>query len=197
MPTNPFSTRYTEPGAVAYLFPQNVTASGIVECFITLGKRCQIVAPHGSGKSTLIQTLLPLLREHFDSVSLQTLHDNQRHLDKTFWREIKRGNNLAIIDGYEQLSFCEKQKVNFYTKSLLITLHKPIRNLPILSSDTITIERFKMLLTQLCNKPKQPPLPEKLNQLIENETELSKLLTKHKNNCREVFFELYDIAEGE
>ncbi len=55
--SNPFSTRFVRPGALAYRFPPGESAATLVERLAASGWRGQIVGPHGSGKSTLVAAL--------------------------------------------------------------------------------------------------------------------------------------------
>ena len=59
---NPFATRFVRPGAIPYRF-----ANGLVgrdrASLRQHDWRGEIVGPHGSGKSTLVQTLIPPLKE--------------------------------------------------------------------------------------------------------------------------------------
>ena len=59
---NPFSTRYTRPGAIPFRFPPGTSADGLVEQLRRQQWRGAIVGPHGSGKSSLVAALVPPLR---------------------------------------------------------------------------------------------------------------------------------------
>ena len=59
---NPFSTRFVEPGAIAYRFPNADGLAALVRRLDETGGWGQLVGPHGSGKSTLLASLLPALR---------------------------------------------------------------------------------------------------------------------------------------
>jgi hypothetical protein len=61
--SNPFATRFTRPGAIEYLFPAGQSAASLVAQLADQGWWGEIVGPHGSGKSTLVATLVPALRE--------------------------------------------------------------------------------------------------------------------------------------
>ena len=58
---NPFATRYTRPGAMAFLFPAGQSAATLVAQLRGHGWWGEIVGPHGSGKSTLLAALAPEL----------------------------------------------------------------------------------------------------------------------------------------
>jgi len=58
---NPFATRYTRPEAGEFLFPADASADSLVARLRESAWWGQITGPHGSGKTTLVQTLLPRL----------------------------------------------------------------------------------------------------------------------------------------
>ncbi len=64
LPSNPFATRYIRPGATPYLYG-DFSREDLVSRFGELGHRCQILGPHGSGKSSLMLDLLPSLQDRF------------------------------------------------------------------------------------------------------------------------------------
>ena len=190
--SNPFSTCYTEPGALEYLFPPGLNAAMLVERFIENGGRGQIVAPHGSGKSTLLQTLLPLLKKRFEFVDVETLHDGCRRLGKLFWSIPSRKNRLAVIDGYEQLALLERWRVR-RMRHLLVTVHRPVRGLPVLLHDPLTADRFLQLVRRLGHAHDFSNAPA----ILENEAALTDLFRRHQGNARNAFFELYDHVDGD
>src|SRR5690349_19179309 len=78
--SNPFSTRWTWPGAVPFLFPVGVTVESLVAKLPASHWRGQIIGPHGTGKSTLLATLLPAIEQAGRSPELIVLRDGQRRL---------------------------------------------------------------------------------------------------------------------
>ena len=134
MPSNPFATRYFQPGAIRYEFFGQVTIDDLCQRILTVpSKRALIVGPHGSGKSTLIATLI----EHFEtSYPAQAIHSIRFSTDPSsrtqlpnFLRSLSR-NSLAIIDGYEQLGMWSRWRLlsSLRQKSirLLATAHQKI-----------------------------------------------------------------------
>jgi hypothetical protein len=103
--SNPFSTRFTRPGAIPYWFGTPECAAALARKLAASGLRGQIVGPHGTGKSTLIAAL----REQLELQGLPSwligLHDGQRRLPSGWEREALRASaRIIIIDGYEQLA---------------------------------------------------------------------------------------------
>ena len=60
---NPFATRFVRPGVIPYRFDDRRTVADLVATLREHGWRGEIIGPHGSGKSTLVQTLIPALQE--------------------------------------------------------------------------------------------------------------------------------------
>ena len=72
--SNPFATRYTRPDAGEYLFPPDAGADLLIARLRQSAWWGQITGPHGSGKSTLVQTLLPHLQAAGRAVDLYAFH---------------------------------------------------------------------------------------------------------------------------
>jgi hypothetical protein len=106
MASNPFSSRYLEPGAIPFCFRDKQTLEVLAQRF---GKwqhrghssslRLAIVGPHGSGKSTLMSHLSRRL-----DCPLVVLHSSMSK-----WNGLKlvmqsaRKQRVFLVDGYEQL----------------------------------------------------------------------------------------------
>jgi len=186
---NPFSTRHTRPGAMAYRFPPGEGADQLVERLRAAGWRGQIVGPHGSGKSTLLAALLPAMERAGQRPLVVELHDGQRRLPRDFRRSVGAATAaIVVVDGYEQLApwnryrlrrLCRRRKLG-----LLVTTHRPT-GLPDLFRTEIAPELAWDLVEHLLAG--LPPLltPEQLRE---------RLAMRH-GNVREVFFDLYDLYE--
>ena len=62
MKSNPFATRFVAPGHVRWIGNGDETVRGLAVRFVDqLGCRAAIVGQHGTGKSTLVEHLLPYL----------------------------------------------------------------------------------------------------------------------------------------
>ena len=154
----------------------------LAERFEQCGRVAQIVGPHGTGKSTLLDAIALELRQPVFKI---VLRDRQRRLPD-IPDEFRSRNSVVIIDGYEQLStlsrlglWWKRQRYHF---GLLITVHRPVSGYPILSR------------TEPCRE-----ICERILQtLLKNETDFrlcDSLFIKHKGNMRLVFLELYDQWE--
>lgn len=59
---NPFATRFTQPGAIPYQFPPDVSLESLANKFFHQHRgRAAIVGPHGSGKTSLLYAIAPHL----------------------------------------------------------------------------------------------------------------------------------------
>ncbi len=186
---NPFSTRHTRPGAIAYRFPPGESPERLVERLRAGDWRGQIVGPHGSGKSTLLAAVLPALQSAGQRPLLVELHDGQRRLPADFRQSIEAAAaGVVVVDGYEQLApwnryrlrrLCRRRKLG-----LLVTTHRPV-GLPDLFRTDVAPELAWDLVEHVLAG--LPPLltPEQLRQR----------LSRHRGNLREVFFDLYDLYE--
>lgn len=73
-PSNPFATRFTRPSAGDYLFPAGADAGALLARLQEANWWGQITGPHGTGKSTLVYTLMPGLRAAGRRVEFYSLH---------------------------------------------------------------------------------------------------------------------------
>lgn len=78
--SNPFATRYTRPEAAEYLFPPGAGADLLIARLRASAWWGQLTGPHGSGKSTLVQTLLPRLQAAGRAVDFYAFHHDHRPL---------------------------------------------------------------------------------------------------------------------
>lgn len=62
-PSNPFATRWVRPGAIPFRFARSESMETIVARLQNNRWRGAIIGPHGTGKSTLVQSLLPTLAD--------------------------------------------------------------------------------------------------------------------------------------
>ena len=182
---NPFSFRHV--ATIPYFFPQGTqenTLSLLAERFEQNGRVGQIIGPHGTGKSTLLEALSQQLSGPVIKI---VLRDRQRRLPLDF-AECHDKNCIVIIDGYEQLSVCSRVwlwwKRRRFGFGLLITVHRPIFGWPVLYETTPNREACKRIVQILLK-----------NEVEMDSQMLDSLFTKHQGNLREIFLELYDEWE--
>lgn len=182
MLSNPFSTKFIRPGAIAYQCVPGKSISYYADCFLSNGCRGQVVGPHGTGKSTFVIAIQKELAARGLDVRLVTLHS----FDKNELGSLLtlQSGSILILDGFEQLPFWRRFRITqstLWRKIGLLTTSHVSFGLPTLLETRADLETSQNLVRTLTGS--EPP---------EN---LGALLTKHNGNLREVFFELYDVYE--
>lgn len=188
--SNPFATRFTRPGAIGYLFPQGRSAVGTVDLLRNNSWWGEIVGPHGSGKSSLLAELLPLLEATGRRVNVYSLHQGDRTLpvsksDVAAWN----ADTQVVIDGYEQLSWWSKRRLQSWVKArqagLLITAHQPM-GLPPLFATEPTLALAQQIVAQLLKSDQVQSL---------TGDDVAAAFAAHGANLREMLFSLYDVYQ--
>lgn len=183
--SNPFATRFVRPDAATYLTLQTPPIAELAERFESLGRRAQILGPHGVGKSTLLATIVSELRSRGESVQAILLHLGDRRLPLEFERSIAWDERpIVVVDGAEQLSWLRRRglisKATKHGAGLLITTHTDL-GLPTLcelvprASDAVAIARH--------HDP----------QGIVSDDEIRAAFARRKGDLRETLFELFDL----
>src|SRR6185295_305765 len=101
---NPFATRFIRPGAIPFLFLDGDSADAIVERLKANRWRGQIIGEHGSGKSTLIATLVPLIEAAGRQAVMLKIGTGERTLP-AIEKSLLTPATQLVVDGYEQLSW--------------------------------------------------------------------------------------------
>ena len=227
---NPFSAEYVQPGEIPYFFSPSfleqvrlssptLYAQAFVESFrykfplstligcktlneklADAGIRGQIIGPHGSGKSTLIESFAEYLGLTGFTVIKETLHNNQRSVPRSLSAKLSAlpdhfpdtpsKKTLLILDGYEQLSFrngirlirlCSRKNLG-----LLVTAHSPrLFAGPVLYRTETSCDTLQKIVSYLIGESKFVP----------GDSLLSDLRGKHKKNTRAILDGLYDWWE--
>jgi hypothetical protein len=174
---------------MAYRFPPNVSAGSLVDRLEQLGWWAQIIGPHGSGKSTLVHSLLPYLEQRNRDPRLITLSAGQRRLP---WRGAEQPGwstrTLVVLDGYEQLGLWNRwrlrRRCSIRLAGLLVTTHRDA-GFPTLFQTHVTADLARSLVADLLADSSVPIAVE----------DVDAALTRHQQNLREVLFDLYDLYE--
>ncbi len=190
--SNPFATRFTRPGALPFLFPTGQSAVGLLDLLRCNHWQGEIIGPHGSGKSSLLAELLPLLEATGRKVELYQLHLGDRTLPLTK-SEAKSwtSETQVVVDGYEQLSWWSKRRLQAWVKAqqagLLITAHQPM-GLPPLFTTGPTLELARQIVAQLVKENSD-------GTGVPSYDEIAAAFAAHGANLREMLFSLYDVHQ--
>jgi hypothetical protein len=187
---NPFSTGRVRPGALDYLFSGGESAATLIHRLRRQGWWGQIIGSHGTGKSTLLASLVPAIRDAGREPLLIALHNGRRRLTRSEWRSIPLGGPaIMIVDGYEQLSAWSRFRIRVRCRlrrlGLLVTSHEAVR-LPVLARTYVPPELAIAVVDRLA-----PPGPDRT---IEP-AEVVERLAARSGNLREALFDLYDLHE--
>jgi len=186
---NPFSTRCVRPGAIEFRFEAGVEARQLVERLAAQQWRGQIIGPHGTGKSTLLRTLVPWLEQAGRQLVLVSLSPGQRWWRPTAtqarsWNE----QTLIVIDGYEQLNawsrwrwrnWCRRRRVG-----LLVTAHQDV-GLPTLFQSGVALEVAQAIVRDL----------QRGAVVLVGPDDVATAVEARQGNLREALFDLYDLYE--
>lgn len=185
--SNPFATRFIRPGAMPYLFPPGVSAESLVADLAKQSWRGAIIGPHGTGKSSLIVSLVAELDRRGRKLIQQQLHGGQRALD---WPALDwqtwTNESLVIIDGYEQLSFWQRLllRARCYQRraGLLVTAHQPVQ-LPTLFTTQPTAELTQQIVQKLVPAGDERVTP----------SDVAAAFAEQQGNVRETLLQLFDV----
>jgi hypothetical protein len=153
-PPNPFSTRFVRPDQSTFRFSEGKTAQSVAARLSELLMRrgtAAIIGPHGTGKSTLVHTLIAQLEHAFasvDRIQLSSAIDCRAELQQ--WQREKRLTGppkslkearCLVIDGFEQLDWITRRRLIWQAmrwqstslgirfgqprRCLLLTAHRP------------------------------------------------------------------------
>ena len=177
---NPFSTKYWAPGAIPFRFAEASESCERLVAAFELHGGGQIVGPHGSGKSTLIESLKKVFQQSGYDVRHAILNDRNRRLPDRFTEKTLKEPTVRIVDGFEQLPLWDRLQLRFrFPGRFLIVTHRPVARLSILYQTAPDFEVFTELVRQLENK-------------APDVEELHRLFKTTGGNFRDAFMTLYD-----
>jgi hypothetical protein len=187
--SNPFATRFTRPGAIEFLFPEDDSAEQLVARLCDHAWQGEIVGPHGAGKSTLLAALHEPLVAAGRAVLQATLHQGETSLPSALdgWKAWTSATQV-IVDGYEQLSWWSRSKLAWRVRDrgagLLVTSHQST-GLP----------------TVMLVAPRFSAAEQIVRQLVPDETaitpdDIERSFRACDGNIREMLFQLYDLFQA-
>jgi len=188
-PTNPFCTRRVRPGGLPFIFPAGEDAETMVRRLRENGWWGEIVGGHGTGKSALLATLVPAIRQAGRKTLLVELHDGQRRLPLDLNGQSRLSPfDLLIVDGFEQLSRWSRFRLKRLCRrrgwGLLASVHASV-GFPELYRTVPTPELAAKIVDRLLAGQRPPFSAE----------ELAECFARRRGNLRETLFDLYDLYE--
>lgn len=187
MGSNPFATRFIRPGAIPFLFFDGDSTDAIVQRLKANNWRGQIIGNHGSGKSTLIATLIPLIEAKGRQAVTLKVGPGERRL--AIEKSSLTPATQLIIDGFEQLSWLSRQRIRWLIwtsgAGLLVTAHVDV-GLPTLYTTQSSEEVVSAVVNRLVAAEGVPILP----------NEISDAYRAADGNVRETLFKLFDVYQG-
>jgi hypothetical protein len=222
-PVNPFSTRFVRPDCTSYCFADGEDADAVAAATITqltCRGTAAIIGPHGTGKSTLLHTLVQRLSDVFPRVQwirLSSASDAAREL-RQWQREQAAADGTSpaktdclVIDGFEQLPWTSRQRLIWRSRRwampgrprdcrtpsrpcLLVTAHRPqlgIRTVYRTGWDAALVKRLT------AEKLRDVPEPTRQEMLRLAEQHAARLQQGRAadRNVRDYWFLLYDAYE--
>jgi len=186
---NPFAAVRVRPGAIPFVFSGETDAARLVERLRRDGWRGQIVGPHGSGKSALLATLVPVIERAGRRVVCFELHDGAARLPRG-WRQLvdRRVATLLAIDGYEQLTRWHRYQLTRFCRraqlGLVVTSHAPV-DLPDLFHTNASLELAEHVVAVL----------QRDHRVLVLADDVAGPYRRHGGDLRETLFDLYDLYE--
>ena len=168
----------------------------LIERFLKLpSKRGIIIGPHGSGKSTLVAsfvTQLPSIVPNSKIHPLRFSTDKSATASLNMTVEEWTPHSIAILDGYEQLRFWSRLRVEWIARarsiSILATAHRPVRGFETIWKTAVNESSSQWVVEQLLLRS---GLPNGANELLQSDA-WSRSRAKHGQNLRESLFDMYD-----
>ncbi len=186
---NPYSTCFTAPGKLSFIFPDPDQPERLLTEFERQGFQGQIVGPHGCGKTTLTESLEPYLESRFPTIKRITIRTDGEVSGRIRENGIKNlhPSTLFVIDGIENMSWLQRRifikSIKRMAGGLLLTTHRAIRGVPVVYQIAPSFQIFSRIVSLL--SPDQP-----IDQQL-----LKQVFTQNNDSIRESLMSLYTIWE--
>ncbi|KAA1259586.1 NACHT domain protein [Rubripirellula obstinata] len=205
---NPFRTAAVRPGKISFYCDDESLIDQLAESFLEHGSG-QILGEHGSGKSTLVSSLVQRLQTRFQSTHhlrfvrpefadrLGSVRSTFRHR-RTASRQLRQTlatcshNTLLVIDGAEQLSaLAYHQLLHAIARTpvcVLATSHRKMRRMPVLFQTKMSPPVIRKLTRRQVQRA---------SSVVRNivEADLASRDLDMIDNLRDYWFDLYDLVQ--
>lgn len=194
---NPFSSRYIKPGAREYLFPVGESIEKLIER-LHEKRIVEIVGPHGSGKSTLVEMIRKSIECKFSKIVIPSHRDKTESLKEIELAiENCSSDDLVIVDGIEQMKASQRNRIFAQCKKnnlmLLVTTHESVGFETLIRTETNYL-LFKQMVDEMLHVQSDGDnYPESVRPVTD--AEIEKVFKEYAPNIREALFALYDIFE--
>lgn len=188
--SNPFSVRWIDPSRIFFEPLPGVCLNQLVRQLETECGWGQIVGPHGSGKTTLVNQLEFQLLQRSTPVVKVVLHGQswRQGFQQALWATRRAGTHL-IVDGFEQLPRIAQWGLRclcvWRDCGLLVTSHRDVR-LPWLVQTTPSLAWVQQIVSRLLQSCPRDLI---------REEDVRVCFYHQEGNLRETLFELYDLFE--
>ncbi len=191
---NPFETRWTKPGQMAFLPNGFTSISALAAQIFKENPRCEILGGHGVGKSSLLRAL----QSHLDQQSISNhlayacgeFSCDGPLLKFPAVKRLLRESDLLFIDGFEQLSWWTRRRIIRYAEkhahALVVTCHQT-QHLPCL----VHLAATETLVLKLVYSLQQA---QQVDEIV-SASDVRELYQRFGNNVRELLFACYDLYE--
>lgn len=204
---NPFSTRYVQPGRISFQLRNGVTIDQLFEQFLQIPtRRAAIVGPHGSGKSSLLETMRKSIPSQYE-VDAHRLSSESTRRDRTGarWELASQRwgpQTIVIVDGFEQVGWWAQYRltrlVRNHESRLLVTTHSPMRRFPLLWMTQRTVDDDDYVLRQLLiayDDDTEQRIDIEAIDIEEAMIRWREVRLKHPTDMREALMDMYDWWE--
>jgi hypothetical protein len=171
------------------MFPPGADAASLADRLRQNDWFGQIIGPHGSGKSSLVASLIPAIEAADRRVVLYELHDGERRLPVPPRQRVRQGEStVVVVDGYEQLAPWNRLRLTRFCRrfgiGLLVTTHRDMK-LP----DLLTLDASLAVAQQVVERL-QAAFPRRITP-----EDVERRFAAQQGNLREMLFDLYDLYE--
>lgn len=185
---NPFSTRFIRPGAIAYRFEEGESAKTLVDRLESQGWLGEIIGPHGTGKSSLLEALAPELASRRRVVRFQLTATSPRLSLGQLFGGRWDAKTLVVIDGYEQLGAAARgllaARRRLSGAGMLVTAHSRC-GFPVLCETEGSEPRLAAIVEELVAG----------SGATISRSEVAQALQAAGGDMRDALFRLYDLYE--